>query len=228
MGLQSLSRLVQLQSLELECTRDATDAGIQPLCELLSLRCLSLRFCHITDVGVHLISRLVGLESLGLYDLEPTDDQITDIGLHALSSLVHLQEFGLTWNQSITDTGLAFLSGLVGIKELCLLGCGNISGVETVEVDGAEVEEFPLSNLVSLEVLRIGCCSIVDEGIQSLTGLTRLQELDLGGNWDITDMGIQSLSGLSSLKSLSVDDCEKITDTGVQSLSALLRNCIVE
>ena len=51
--------------------------------------------------------------------------------------------------------------------------------------------------------------------------LSSLQRLDLSYN-NITDAGVQSLSVLSNLQQLNLGGCSNITDAGVQVLSRAL------
>ena len=70
------------------------------------------------------------------------------------------------------------------------------------------------------------CRKFTDAGLQSLTGLTALQEseLNLNGCKNLTDAGLlqQSLAGLTALQELNLEGCRKITQTGRRSLCLVL------
>ena len=67
---------------------------------------------------------------------------------------------------------------------------------------------------------------IGDISLSSPSTLAGLRQLDLSGSWsmrrNITDAGVQSLSVLSSLQQLNLRGCRNITDAGVQSLKRAL------
>ena len=79
--------------------KSITDQGLQALSSLESLQSLNLRGCYnITDQGLQALSSLASLQSLNLQRCR----KITDQGLQALSSLANLQNLDLGSCENIT------------------------------------------------------------------------------------------------------------------------------
>ncbi|PHS06120.1 MAG: hypothetical protein COA78_14615 [Blastopirellula sp.] len=99
-----------------------TDAGLEHLKELTSLKSLLLHNTQITDAG---LKHLKGLNSLISLELRGT--QITDAGLEHLKGLTSLRNLNLFSGDpfsgpNITDAGLEHLKGLTNLKNLNLYG----------------------------------------------------------------------------------------------------------
>ena len=83
-GLECLTWLVQLSSLNLTCCENLTDAGLQHLTGLAQLSSLSVCWCvKLTDAGLQYLAGLVHLSSLDLSCCE----NLTDAGLQHLTAL---------------------------------------------------------------------------------------------------------------------------------------------
>lgn len=65
---------------------------------------------------------------------------------------------------------------------------------------------------------------ITDEGLQHLTSLTSLTDIDLSGNLEVGDNGIRFLGGLTGLASLDLHNCRQVTAAGLASLNAIAGN----
>ena len=91
-GLDGLSGLVQLSSLNLSGCSNVTDAGLQHLAFLVQLSSLNLTWCN----------------------------NLTDAGLQHLAGLVQLSSLNLSWCYNLTDAGLQHLAGLVQLSSLNL------------------------------------------------------------------------------------------------------------
>jgi hypothetical protein len=60
-----------------------------------------------------------------------------------------------------------------------------------------------------------------DNGIQYLSSLSNLRQLNLTDCYNITDIGIQYLSSLCNLQQLILSRCYNITDNGIQYIYLL-------
>jgi hypothetical protein len=128
---------------------------------------------------------------------------VTDYAIWQVTGLRHL---ALTGNSSITDAGLLALVNLTSLSIDCPFGDEN-AGVAIKSTSIAR-----LTGLTSLEL--IANCSCIKS--EALTGLCRLTNLSLRGNWEITD---EAISGLFNLRNLEIG--RVITDTALFCLPNL-------
>jgi hypothetical protein len=111
--LEQLKGLTSLRSLNLYGTK-ITDAGLAHLSGLSSLQTLHLNYTSIGDNGLQSLCGLTNLRELGLYHTH-----VTDYGLVHLKGLANLQDLALSGTQ-ITDQGLVNLKGLRNLRRLLL------------------------------------------------------------------------------------------------------------
>src|SRR5690606_6169493 len=180
---------------------------LQYLMNLTSLRELHLSYCdRITEYGLQYLTKLTSLQKLDLYGC----DRITEKGLQqSLIKLTSLKILCLSkCSRQITgQNGLQCLNKLTTIQELYMRWRATDNVLQHL--------------MTSLQKLDIGSCDkISDKGLQYLTKLTLLNQLDLGFN-KITDNGLQHLTKLSSLQLLDLFGCKQITDNGLQHLMKL-------
>ena len=64
---------------------------------------------------------------------------------------------------------------------------------------------------------------MTDAGLEHLTGLSKLEFLDLGDT-QVTDAGLGHLAGLSELESLNLFNTQ-VTDAGLKELRRALPEC---
>ena len=116
-GLQHLSPLTALQTLNLGECEQITDAGLAHLAPLTALQTLELGECElITDAGLAHLAPLTALQTLDLCGCK----QFTDAGLAHLAPLTALQTLNLGGCEQITDAGLAHLAQLTALQTLNL------------------------------------------------------------------------------------------------------------
>ena len=75
-----------------------------------------------------------------------------------------------------------------------------------------------ISELTSLENLKLSCCNISDAGLEHIGRLTGLVNLNISYNKKISDAGLEHLSYLTDLKNLSVQGCY-ISNAGLGHIS---------
>lgn len=132
----------------------------------------------------------------------------------------------------VNDQGLAAISVLTDLEELDLGSCRQLSGAGlrpiqqldglrrlslwNMSIDDASLEH--LSGLRRLERLNLALCNhITDAGLPHVGRLVTLRELDLASTGDITDAGLAALKPLTQLRWLNLYNAE-ITDAGLVHL----------
>merc|ERR1719354_648723 len=86
-----------------------------------------------------------------------------------------------------------------------------------------------VAKLTALQTLKLSCCSNFDVGLKHLVGLQELENVFIEGGReaaDMTDEGLATLSQLSRLKKLKLCDCPNITPNGFKLLQQL--DCLDE
>lgn len=198
-GLQHLSSLPKLRSLDLGSLKGVTGAGFERLAKLPALEELNLQSSGVSVDDLKKLpaalpklkklklgwlkvdgamTELAGLKNLQSLDLFKTD--LSDEGAKALASMSGLQKLYL-WHTGITDTGLANVKGLTGLK-----------------------------------LLYIADTKATDAGMAHLSGLENLDYLWMN-NLPVTDAGLKALESCKALRNVQARDT-KITDVGVAAL----------
>jgi hypothetical protein len=113
--LEALRGLTTLKTLNLYGT-SITDGGLAHLAGLTSLQTLHLNATPITDAGLEHLRGLTSLKELSLYET-----RVTDEGLRHVGALTGLQNLALGGRQ-ITDRGLQHLYGLKDLRLISLSG----------------------------------------------------------------------------------------------------------
>ena len=212
-GLEQLQRL-NLAGINLELCGRVTDAGLQYLKPVKSLRVLILTATRVTRVGLeHLVSNpnLLGLD-LELCD-GVKDDACQTIGLMKQLRLLVLKKSGFE-RPGITNVGLQELQGLSNLEVLNLYG-------NSLTNDGLT----KLQSLAKLRVLNLSLLDISDVGLQHLKPLTSLEQLDLlytegFAGPELTDGAVEFLKPLAGLSTLNLTGSQ-LTDVGLKRLEML-------
>lgn len=195
--LELVAALPSIRVLHLNLASSRNVPYLGPLAHMSSLRCLSIAFLPLEQVGFQAVAGLTGLTSLSLHGQEYGNDPLPD--LHALTSLTTL----FVVDMCLKD-GLLSISSLTKLRELRLKRLRGVSSLEPVtvltdlrdlDVCGLPVDDLaPLARLPMLRTLRIdGLYTLSD--LTPLENMTQLQHLCLHGLYKVRD--------LSSLRSLS-------------------------
>lgn len=218
-GLESISHMTQLETLELNSTDNITNAGVAHLARLKNLRKLDLSGCkNLTGESLRHLSALNQLEVLGiggLCDLNDTSIQhlagltklkkiewdsttaaLTDAGLQHLSALTELTALTLEKAVGITDKGIALLARHPKLQELDLRELPNVTD------SGLEV----LSRLPELRKLSLVQLPIGNATLTRVSDLPNLKWLLLWNLSNDTPDGLIPLSKLSRLEYLRYSD----------------------
>ena len=137
---------------------EITDAELEPLKSLTSLKYLHLENTDVNDAGLERLKRLPSLVELGL-----VGTQITDAGLKHLQGFKSLGYLYLN-NTQITDVGIEYLKELDGLVVLNLMqtrvtgvGLDSLSGLgrfEYLSLDGTLITDAELNQLKRLRNLK--------------------------------------------------------------------------
>lgn len=178
-----------------------TDAGLEHLRQLTSLRLLWLDDTQVTDAG---LENLTGLTNLGWLSLR--HDKITDTGLEHLKGLRKLFVLKLMATE-ISDAGLMHLKELTDLAALELTGT-SISGTGLEHLEGSKITW-----------LWIDSTNLTNANMVHLEGMTKLESVFLGKT-GVTDAGLVHLLELPNFSMLGLD-AEQITDAAVTHLTAM-------
>lgn len=219
--LRVLQELPQLEELDIEFHENES---MDFLKEMTGLKGLKITARDRADDITENVSALTGLEALDL-----SDTGLEDIGF--IGNLADLKRLCLSHNE-ITDIGV--LAGLTGLEELDISHNG--SGIDDISVlshlkelrslslYNCNVSDYtPISGLTKLRYLMIGCWLAPEiESLDFLSGMTELEELNIG---ESIVTGANVLGNLTNLKNLSCysvsfDDHSFIRElTNLQTLS---------
>ncbi len=176
----------------------ATDADVERLAALKTLRRLDLSLTYVSDRGVERLKPLDQLEDLNLYAAE----FITDAALAFLRGHRQLKVLNLR-GTDVTDTSLAYIAELHGLRSL------DISFTQITDV-GLE----HLASLTEIEELNLGGNKISGVGLHVLKLLPKLRKLSFYGiqrrnaGWCwapvVTDLELDTIALLGGLEDLNI------------------------
>ena len=176
----------------------ATDADIERIAGIKSLKRLDLSLTYISDRGAERLKALDQLEELNLFAAE----FITDAAMAFLRGNKQLTRLNLR-GTDVTDTSLAYIGELSRLKSL------DISFTQITDV-GME----HLASLAQLEELNLGGNKISGVGLHVLKLLPKLRSLSFYGiqrrnaGWCwapvVTDLELDTISLLGNLEELNV------------------------
>lgn len=202
--LKAVASLTSLRSLSLN--GNFTDAGLEPLGDLLHLETLDLTMSDVTGEGLVHLAECQELRELRL------PGSVTDDGLKAVAAFKNLRELAVgeldAIGPTITAAGLKHLSEL---KELRRLALSKLT-----------VTESGLEHLARLENLRhLSLSEVTGRGFKHVADFTQLESLWYRGN-RITDQDLAALANLKQLREVRFTEL-KMTDRGAKHLAGLKR-----
>jgi len=176
----------------------ATDADLEPIATVKTLKRLDLSLTYVTDRGIERLKALDQLEDLNLYAAE----FITDAAMAFLRGNRQLKTLNLR-GTDVTDTSLAYVAELTNLRSL------DISFTQITDV-GLE----HLASLPQLEALNLGGNKISGVGLHVLKLLPKLRRLSFYGiqrrnaGWCwapvLTDLEMDTISLLAGLEDLNL------------------------
>ena len=179
-----------------------TDAGMAFIAKCRKLKNLTLFYCPITNQGLGEIGKLASLERLEIYGAKLTTGGVAQ--LNDLAKLEHLHIDEVSPDKVLLD-----ISDLASLRELTL-GPPR-KGEALRDEDLACLAKLPNLEWLQMPWLR----GISDKGLAHLAGLTRMEQLAVGGE-GITDAGLVHLANMKSLSLLTISG--NLTEKGLMSL----------
>jgi serine/threonine protein kinase/Leucine-rich repeat (LRR) protein len=187
-----------------------TDAAMEHIASLPTLRSLILDGCRVTDAGVRRIARMDSIDNLSLRCVP-----ITDVSLESIAKLPSLARLCLEGQGLVvTGAGLKHLQSHTKLRDLLLVA---------LALNDADMEA--VGRIKDLWVLNVQYNPIGDAGLERLKGLARLGVLDLSGT-RVTSEGMRSLQGMTGLVNLSLDGTA-VGDAGLGHLEAVQSLCTI-
>lgn len=177
-----------------------TDAGLEELIGLTSLRHLGLRASRVTDQGLNdCLPDLQNVESLDLAYMDISDRALS--GLSMLSSLTEL---------NLRHTGIS-ADGIVSLAEKHWQNLERLNVANTAIADSTLVE---LPEIFQPTHLNMKDTAVTDAGIRQLSDHRRLESLVLSC-CEVSDDGVRSLEELPALKWLNLKSTSVTDDSFV-------------
>ena len=204
-----------------------TDADLKALASLTKVRKMGFASTKITGVG---FKDLTGLKDLTELDVSQTP--VNDEGLKAIATFTQLKILALR-STKVSDPGLNELAPLTQLEELSVSNgadrgdtgainiAANLKQLKRLYIDNSGVGDagvIELAKLPRLQVLTLNGTRVTDKGLEALTRLRMLQELQL--SFDITDDSAAILARCTNLRVLNLFNT-KLTDRGLQPLGKL-------
>lgn len=208
-----------------------TEAGLTRFDGLTRLRRLNIGYMELTGSMLRYLNHCTQLEELEITELENIEGGISDEDMPALGSMPRLRVLSL-WNLQVTGSCLKRLRRSSSLEKLSLIGnplstagfenIGGITSLKDLLIDQIEIGDRNLSsirNLTGLTRLMLGNSrsKITDAGLIHLSGMTRLEWLDLTGS-KITGRGLALLKEMKQLKRLCLG-ATRVDDLGLEVIA---------
>lgn len=204
--LERVSRLEQIEELDLNGSRAITDEGVRHLARLPKLRTLALGGCAIGDAALEAIGRIASLERITL-----SGTHVTDAGAAQLAACRALRVVDLSGTRS-GDGAIAALAGLPALRHFR-------SGNEVSDRGLAHFRDYPAFRTWSGDEPPLHLFSydehpnllqlrgrFTDAGLAQLAGCEGLYALNLDSNQLlVTGAGLAPLASLPHFSALSFD-----------------------
>ncbi len=178
----------------------ATDADVEKLAALKTLKKLDLSLTYVSDVGAESIGTLAQLEELNLF----TAEFITDAAVAFLRGNKNLRVLNLR-GTDVTDTSLEYVGELTNLRSL---------DISFTQIGDVGMEH--LAPLSQLEDLNLGGTKISGSALHVLKYLPNLKRLSFYGTqrrnagacWApvMTDIELDTISLLAGLEELNIGD----------------------
>jgi Leucine-rich repeat (LRR) protein len=199
-----------LRRLDVSLTR-ISDRGLRALKTAPAIEDLNLYFAEqVSDESTAIFRNWKHLKRLNLHGTK-----ITDSTLEILEGLPSLEWLDIGWAQ-ITDTGLDHLSTLNNLRSLSI-GGNKLTGaalqvlrqlpqLEYLDIGGTQRTDSGLWSML-----------LTDDGVQAIASVTELRELRMAGT-SITGRGMAMLTGLSKLERLNLQGCKRLGEDAAVTL----------
>lgn len=208
-----------------------TESGLSRLEGLTRLRRLQFHDMELTGSMLRQLNHSTQLEELEIFEGDGIEGGISDEGMPPLGAMPRLRVLSL-WCHRITGSCLEPLRGSRSLEELLFYGSplsaagfeniGAITNLKNLyfnQVDVGDRNLLDLRNLTGLTRLTLDYnqSKITDAGLVHLSGMTRLEWLDLTG-CKITGRGLASLQEMTQLKRLCLG-WTQVDDIGLEVIA---------
>jgi hypothetical protein len=210
-----------------------TESGLSRLEGLTRLRRLEFEDMELTGSMLRRLNHSTQLEDLCIYEYDRVKAGISDEGMPSLGAMPRLRVLSL-WCHRITGSCLKPLRGSRSLEKLQFHGSAlSTAGFENIgaitnlkelyfkQVDVSDRNLLDLRNLTALTRLTLDDyrSRITDAGLGHLSGMTRLEWLDLTG-CKITGKGLVALKEMKQLKRLCLG-WTQVDDVGMEVIAGL-------
>ncbi len=217
-----------------------TESGLSRLEGLTRLRRLDFHDMELTGSMLRHLNRSTQLEELSIFEGDAVEGGISDEGMPPLGAMPRLRVLSL-WCHRITGSCLEPLRGSRSLEELQFYGSplsdagfeniGAITSLKDLYFNQVHVSDKNLSalrNLTGLTRLTLDYhrSNITDAGLVHLSGMTRLEWLELTGS-KITGLGLASLKEMKRLKRLCLG-WTHVDDAGLEVIAGFPQLEILE
>jgi len=208
-GVEQLAALDSLKKINL-WGDDITDKSIPVLAQMKSLETLELSSRNVTNAGIEKLAQCPRLKSLSLQNTP-----ITEAALSNLSKIKTLTNLSF-WDTNINGRGFSFLKELPKLTDLSFMS-----------ENFAEDSTLHIGQVKTLKVLRLQYIGFDfdDKTIANLSNLVLLKNLSFVVQSPhrllFTDAGMTHFGKLKSLEHLYINDCPNITDVGLKHFEGL-------
>lgn len=209
----ALSSCSCLTSLNVVGCKLLTDASVEAVATITSLRHVALSGHKLTDQGMAFLAKCTWLVRLRIFHIL----QVTDAGIKHLVPLQSLTFLSLSYAKALTANGFASIAKLANLRELVLTNSGltddglhallALTELRTLDLSGSI--NFTNDGLLAvkrfraLQTFAMGFCSqITDEGTRNLSTSTNLIHIRCEGSYRITKSGLARLARMPYLESL--------------------------
>lgn len=220
-----------------------TDADLDRIERLASLKRLDISLTYITDEGVERLKALPGIVELNFFGAE----SITDVAVAHLRGWESLRRLNLR-GSDITDTSMEYIAGLRNLRSLDvsftqistpgLEYLAELTHLEELALGGNKINGAGLTVLAALPNLKkltlkgsqrrnsgYWAVSLTNVDMEMLGSLRQLEWLDLGGSIrsplnDLSDLGIGEVAQLRELRVLDISQT-RISSAGLEPLAGL-------
>jgi hypothetical protein len=206
LNFRRLSKLGELQAVDLRGNMEAGDMTLGVLGRLPGLRAVKHRSSVVTDEGLAELAKAAALDSLLAQDFA-----ITNASGQHLAALTNLTSLEIFRCQGFGTDGVLALAPLVKLNRLTLRDLPEVG-----DPGLAVVASLPALKRLYLHEL----ASVGDSGLAHLAGSQGLEVLDIWSVPKMTDASVAVIAGLPNLRELSIRETG-VTEKSLAALAAL-------
>lgn len=212
--LEKRSNLVALEFVNDTANDRLTGAGFARVCNRPLLQSLNLmNLPELRGAGLKVIGGLVALESLSFTGIAVDDDTLAQ-----LPELTRLARLSLSSIRSFGAAGTAAIGRCAALRVLDLAKCTQLDAEALVNIGALrQIEELDLSGNPGLR----------DRAVMSLLECTSLRRLNLAGG-AFTSMGLQALTGLRQLEQLNVGHNAELVAAALSHIPAGIEELTID